>query len=602
MLTGYLSLANLGDRYLWQDEARTAVGARNLLKYGYPSYWDGRSFAADPGDFAGRNHGFYTVHPPLPYYLVALSFVAFGPDTVSARLPFVLLGMALIPLVYAYVRYTFKDQAVAHLAVIFLALNVPMLLHVRQARYYAILMFAGIWFLFAYQQLMDERKKTAPWHMTAAAVVLFYTHYTSFAALMLAVTVHWIWVYRGRFSGLYFRSMLITAIAAFAWLVFTKLYSSTNAINYAAATLEHFSLKTLSEHVTQFLMSINDYMFPLAMLIPVAWSSKFVFYKQYITRPAVLILWALCILVFADLIKISAFDGCFLVFLLTIAGFFSVSPSSNPYDKSVLLLLLTVLFTLIVSSFMTTLIGSWFFRYIMTSLPALMILLGLVAARIYDKNRGLGLLTVSMLIGTNIIHLFPLGLVQVIPQPLPFFAPIISDTPLAYVAAMATGKTISEAQDQREVERRLKVIDDHLKSGTYIQSYLFQFVQELGTDFDNSEEGVSNYINQHGQPGDILLANYQNGVYVFYTESEVVFSHELQDFLNYDPDWIVIHDVPWAPVSDSLKVEIEKRYELIRLDYPASIWGNRPDLNYHYFTTPEHLPRQGIYRRRVLVD
>ena len=598
-MAGLFCLTSLGNRYLWQDEASTAVGARNVLKYGYPSYWDGRSYADDPGDIAGRVKGFYTVHPPLPYYLSALSFALLGPGTATARLPFSLLGVALVPLLYAYIRYTFRDQSVAHLTILLFTLNIPMLLHVRQARYYAILMFAGIWFLFAYQQMMDEQKKTALWHMTLAAVAMFFTHYTSFAALMLAVTVHWLWIYRGRYFGQFFRSMLITAIAAFAWLVFTKLYSTTNAMNYAAVTLGHFSFHTLSEHVTRFLKSINDYMFPLVMLIPVVWVSKRGLSRRYVIRVALVLLWGLYILIFADLIHLQVFSGWFLVGLLTLAGFAFVSKASSAYDKSVLLLLLVVLCTIVVSSFMTTLIGSWFFRYIITSLPVLMILLALIVARAYQTHKGFGLLVVALLVLTNAVHLFPLGWVRAFPQPLLYFAPIISDTPLAYGAALATGRSLSEAQDRTQVERRLQVIDDHLKSGPRIQFYPVQYVKELVTDYDNGEEGVSKYLNQHGRPGDILLANYQNAVYIFYTDLKVVFSLDLQDFRSHNPDWIVVHDALWAPVSDSLRQEIEKEYEWITFDFPATLWGNRPDLDYHYFTTPNHLPRQGIYKRRV---
>ncbi len=38
-----LLFANLGDIYLWQDEAETALLARNVMTHGYPNAWDGKN-------------------------------------------------------------------------------------------------------------------------------------------------------------------------------------------------------------------------------------------------------------------------------------------------------------------------------------------------------------------------------------------------------------------------------------------------------------------------------------------------------------------------------------------------------------------------------
>lgn len=36
-----LSLSNLANRYLWYDEAHTALMGRNVLEYGVPKVWNG---------------------------------------------------------------------------------------------------------------------------------------------------------------------------------------------------------------------------------------------------------------------------------------------------------------------------------------------------------------------------------------------------------------------------------------------------------------------------------------------------------------------------------------------------------------------------------
>jgi hypothetical protein len=42
-LAGVLLLANLGNQYLWQDEAQTALLARTILSAGVPLGYDGRN-------------------------------------------------------------------------------------------------------------------------------------------------------------------------------------------------------------------------------------------------------------------------------------------------------------------------------------------------------------------------------------------------------------------------------------------------------------------------------------------------------------------------------------------------------------------------------
>ena len=39
-----LIFPNLGDRHLWQDEAETALIAKNVMRTGLPLAWDGRAF------------------------------------------------------------------------------------------------------------------------------------------------------------------------------------------------------------------------------------------------------------------------------------------------------------------------------------------------------------------------------------------------------------------------------------------------------------------------------------------------------------------------------------------------------------------------------
>ena len=53
VLAGILLLSSLGNGYLWQDEAETALLARNTLRFGYPRAFDGRNSIEEPTHGSG---------------------------------------------------------------------------------------------------------------------------------------------------------------------------------------------------------------------------------------------------------------------------------------------------------------------------------------------------------------------------------------------------------------------------------------------------------------------------------------------------------------------------------------------------------------------
>jgi hypothetical protein len=142
-----LIFANLGDRYLWEDEAETALLARNVLRFGLPVGWDGRDLISQEcgieldSNYVARRHGW------LPIYLVAAAFKFLGPDTVSARLPSAVLGWLSVWSIYLLGKRIFRNEWIALLSAALLTLSVPFLLYVRQSRYYALAIFATIWAL-----------------------------------------------------------------------------------------------------------------------------------------------------------------------------------------------------------------------------------------------------------------------------------------------------------------------------------------------------------------------------------------------------------------------------------------------------------------------
>jgi 4-amino-4-deoxy-L-arabinose transferase-like glycosyltransferase len=99
-LSAALLLPNLGNGFLWQDEAQTAAVARTILSDGVPRGSDGVNFfSQEQGREYGPNY-IWKWHTWLSFYLAAASFLVLGETTFAARLPFALFGVATVVLCY----------------------------------------------------------------------------------------------------------------------------------------------------------------------------------------------------------------------------------------------------------------------------------------------------------------------------------------------------------------------------------------------------------------------------------------------------------------------------------------------------------------------
>ena len=139
-----LLFSNLGNIYLWQDEAQTALISQTILEHFIPRGFDGKNFLSQElGAEYGENY-IWKWHTWLPFYLTALFFKIFGISTTTARLPFALFGLGCLPLLYLFCRSLFNDKKIAIIAVFVLTFSVPFLILARQCRYYSLTAFFSI--------------------------------------------------------------------------------------------------------------------------------------------------------------------------------------------------------------------------------------------------------------------------------------------------------------------------------------------------------------------------------------------------------------------------------------------------------------------------
>jgi hypothetical protein len=161
LAAGVVLLWKLDARYLWQDEAATAVLGERLVRLGRPLAYDGRNlvtmdyvsprdaetleartsdaesavrYYAERGDF--KADGTWIGQPWGQFALAGLSLHWLGHGTFQARLPFALAGVLTVVLLFALARRRFADPLVAPLAAALLLANVFWVLHARQCRLY----------------------------------------------------------------------------------------------------------------------------------------------------------------------------------------------------------------------------------------------------------------------------------------------------------------------------------------------------------------------------------------------------------------------------------------------------------------------------------
>jgi 4-amino-4-deoxy-L-arabinose transferase-like glycosyltransferase len=182
-------LLNLGNHYLWQDEAQTALLGKSVLKSGLPFGTDGKNFFSQE---LGAEYGagyIWKWHTWLPFYLVAFSFKIFGVGTFAARLPFALFGIGLVLLTYCYSMELWSNKRVAVYGVILLSFCVPFLLLSRQCRYYSPAAFFSLLGLWQYSRLI-RRGHLSICLFIVSVFLLFHTHYLYAGTLIAATAVH----------------------------------------------------------------------------------------------------------------------------------------------------------------------------------------------------------------------------------------------------------------------------------------------------------------------------------------------------------------------------------------------------------------------------
>jgi len=221
-LTLYLAFYGLNNSSFWDDEAYVAVIAKNFLRTGELTGWDGRNlFSYRNG--ALLNADLHVINPPADCLLAAAAFKIFGISTWAGRLPFVFFGLGALWIFWLLLKEDYPGCKTVWLyALTLTCLSYSFLLNIRQCRYYALVIFFGLASYYFYKKCLREKKVCWFVLLAGALVCLFFSNYMLCAAFMGSMLLVHLIFYRHIFSR---RDWLKMGLAALLFLALTTPYA-----------------------------------------------------------------------------------------------------------------------------------------------------------------------------------------------------------------------------------------------------------------------------------------------------------------------------------------------------------------------------------------
>lgn len=534
-----LLLPNLGNIYLWQDEAETALLSQRLGMYGLPMAFDGRNLIRQaPMDVQYTADYVWVYHPWLPFYWTALSFALLGPTTFAARLPYALAGVSTALLLYCSVRRHFRDHRVAMLSATFLLLCVPFLLHTRQCKYFPFAALFTVAAIDAYLRLSGcsgmlpaagiglsdqgcsqdraERDPSERWvvpYFVLSGFCLFQSNFGAFLPLLAALGLHAV---GSRFARPVLKRLILAAglllFLVVPWAIYLQTWERGRFF---------FDVYRFVGHLVHYGVYITGWVLPLPIL----------------------------------LLFLCLFVRCKKGFV------------SDARERSTVILFGLVIVTTIL--FLSATFIWMYFSYIVQLVPLLAVVLALAVLRIWDRSRVLGLVVLFVLVTTNVLHLFPYAL------------PAVQSFKWASLAP----------------RRYLAETDELIALAGRVRLDLAHYAYELTHDYDGPDEGIVLFLQANAAPDDTVLTNYGELPIAFYTglcTAGGLSAYRVGEIQR--PEWVINRrDGPYASVL--AQIISQGPYEGTEIPYADILWGNRPVPEYHKYATVQGVPKVIIHRR-----
>ena len=199
----------------WDDEASTALFARNLLATGELTAWDGVNLigyrlGAQLDESLQNPYA-----PPLQYYIAAAGFYLFGETTFGGRILFLIAGILCLPALMLWTRRHFDGRVPVWLPALIVATTPAFLLFIRQCRYFAPAMLFTICLLAAWSWTGSTRRSRLAVLAAGALSVagLWYASYLNAVSALAMLPVFFLdGRYRTRQKGIFLGAVLAVSL------------------------------------------------------------------------------------------------------------------------------------------------------------------------------------------------------------------------------------------------------------------------------------------------------------------------------------------------------------------------------------------------------
>ena len=466
-----LLLANLGNQYLWQDEAQTALISKTILERGLPYGTDGKNFfSQELGAEYGENY-IWKWHTWFPFYIQAFFFWLFGTSNFVARLPFALFGVGSVIYTFLLAKKLFKEDKIALISVVLLLTNVGFLVLSRQARLYSPSMMLTTASLYYFIKLKDDdvslslsKTRLISLYFVLCTTLLFHTHYFYYATFFISIGLYLVLVERCKIKR-FVLPTIISGLINLPWMIWFR------------------DLK----YQEQYHFNFNKY-----ILFNFFKSYSYSIYRHFLSE------WAIFILIF--------------IFILITA--FNFSHFKNKLFKNYQALFLLLLYSGVSIVFLCFFTPLDNFRYLGALYSSIIIIIAFLFFFVYNYNKYLSII---------------------------------------------------------------------LLSGFILMNSFGRYIYEITHDYDGPLEGITNYLNEHAQPDDVVLITYGDIPVKWYTNLRTYGGLTGEDLTPAkDADWVIYRKYTACEKDSLVKAFIDEnirfeKYKKIQLPFPDYEYENRED-------------------------
>ena len=564
---------------LWVDEAETAFVAKGIVATGYPLAFDGEQIY--PGKSSYYNDSYLWMELPwIQFYVTALSFLFFNPDGWSARLPFIVIGILALPLVFQVTRILF-DQAVARVTLLLLLYSTPYLMHIRQCRYFSLLAVGTILGIWAYLKLKEEKKWAWP-VFAAAAIFLFHSHYAYFFAYM-GGWGFWILLFDrpARWKPLLMATGCIL-LCTFPWALYVNLFTRRSSYGGWSFWLFIDNLgyyaRVLHQYVIPFLS------FPILLLIldrstgrrPARWLD--------LLLPALLIIFLLIPDRPERLQAIKVITGGMLFVLSCVWAVTRWKLANLKHQHNGRFLLLYISGMLLALSII---LPNHAFRYLVGFIPLFYMLLACLLTQLWKSSRLWCLTAAVLLTATNFLSTMPMTLLAWSSVKAQQMESAVASLPSEWTLRLTGGYTPEEMRTR--LSPALARVDKTLADEAMVHFPLFDYFNEMTHPYNGPVEVTIAYLKEYARPEDTFSSDCDGVALAFYTNLK--FQGIKTDMNNPNATWISLRPHHFYATNPAEKIRhfydqvLMTSYDKIELDAPDldNINYNLPDPDTHLF-------------------